>query len=155
MSSLNAWIIAVSHIELTKLQAGMSRVGILLDAKVQTGSEAHPGSCYRGSFFGIKWFRRNGWLHAPISIETKNEWSCSSILPIFLHGSYRCNLTITFEVCRRAMDIGQRSWRYPILFIKKESKTTTLKKNVGHERDWWQASRMLYWHSMLLPFWQL
>jgi hypothetical protein len=77
----------------------MSGVGIQLEAKRPDKLWGPPCLLfigYRGSFFGIKWFRYNGWLHASISIEDKNEWSYTSTPPIFLHGSYRGNLNHYF-----------------------------------------------------------
>jgi hypothetical protein len=37
--------------------------------------------------------------HLYFSAEVKNEWSCTSIPPVYFHGKYNDKLIFTFAVC--------------------------------------------------------
>jgi len=53
-------------------------------------------SGYLGSFPGVKRSRHEVHQSPPLSAEVKNEWSCTSAPPIYLHGMDGDEFTLFF-----------------------------------------------------------
>jgi hypothetical protein len=81
--------------------AGRSGVRILTGARdsllqnLQTGSASSqpPGQSVPGSLRGQRWPEREVKHSPPSSAQVKNEWSCTSILAVCLHGLGREGVT--------------------------------------------------------------
>ena len=86
------------------LQTGWFRVHIWVGTRDFLSSKAVHISCGAPS---SSWLMGNGVLslwsevdHSPpTSAEVQKDWSCTSYLPICLHGMYRNNFTLYLSVC--------------------------------------------------------
>jgi hypothetical protein len=69
---------------------------------MHTGTRVHPASYVisTGSSFLASYSAQGVMLttHLHFSVEVKNEWSYTSIPPVYLHGEYNCKLIFTFAV---------------------------------------------------------